>query len=1051
MKDQPSQQEKRGPIAWMAGNSVAANLIMLVCLIGGFLALRNMKQELFPDIQFDVVEVSVAYPGATPEDVEEGIILPIEQAVEDLEGIDEITSTAYEGYGIVSIKLQEGVDAEKLTQDIKSEIDRITSFPEDAEEPQVRLLSRKREVLTVALYGDVDRGVLHELAEQVRDQFIQDPDITQVDISGLPPLEIAVEISQEDLRRYGLTLDEVANRIRKNSLDLPAGGLKTKSGEILIRVKERRDYGRQFAQLPIITTADGSKVLLGEIATIKDAFEESDRYTTYNGKPAVMLQVYRVGRQTPIEVADAVHRQIKKITPLLPPGIHIGIFHSMAKKYRQRVQLLLKNAAYGLVLVLILLALFLEARVAFWVALGIPVSFLGSFLFLPAAGVTINMISLFAYIIAIGIIVDDAIVVGENTYHYHQQGIPFLKAAIRGAREVAMPVTFSILTNIATFMPLYFVPGVVGKFFKMIPIVVSTVFLISLGESLFVLPAHLGHHKERHRRGISAWLHQKQQAFSKGFRRWVETRYAPLLAFAIRHRIVTLAISVGLLASVVSYALSGRMGLGLFPTIEMDFSRASVVLPYGSPVEKTELVVKRLLEGARRVIDECGHPELIKSTICDIGINGSHTAYVRIELAEPEIRKKIMSTEEFTRRWREAVGEVVGVKSLVFASDIGGPGGRSRPIAVELSHRDINVLEKASKELSRALAVYPRVKDIDDGFQLGKQEIDFTIKPEGKSLALTAWDIARQIRSAFYGAEAIRQQRGRNEIKVMVRLPKNERITEQTIDNLMIRTPLGTYVPLREIASASLGRSYTTINRRNGRRVIQVTADAIPRSRADEILNDLKRSILPKLMQKYPNLSYSFEGARAEITESIASLKFTFTLALMVIYAMLAIPFRSYIQPFIIMMSIPFGIVGAFLGHLIMGYDLCLFSLFGIVALSGVVVNDSLVMIDFANRRRRDNKMSPFHAIQSAAIQRFRPILLTTLTTFGGLAPMIFETSVQARFLIPMAISLGFGLLFATFITLIIIPCLYIIIEDIRVWIIRHTIRPANASEGYER
>ena len=1032
MKRQVPLEERPGPIAWMAGNSVAANLIMLMCLIGGFLALRNMKKEVFPDVEYDVVEVSVAYPGATPEDVEEGIILSIEQAVQDLEGIDEITSIANEGYGTVRIKLLEGVDGERLAQDIKSEVDRITSFPEDAEEPEVRLVAHRRGVLSVVLYGDVDRIVLHELSEQVRDYFLQDPDITQVDVSGLPPLEIGIEISQENLRRYGLTLQEVSARLRDASVDLPAGGLKTKSGEILVRVRERRDYGRQFARLPIITTPDGSQVLLGDIATIKDAFEESDRYTTYNGKPAVMLEVYRVGRQTPTQVADAVRRRLAEITPNLPPGIQTGIFHDRSEVYQQRVQLLLKNGTYGLVLVLILLAVFLEARVAFWVALGIPVSFLGSFLFLPATDVTINMVSLFAYIIAVGIVVDDAIVVGENTYYYHQQGLPFMKAAIRGAREVAMPVTFSVLTNIVTFMPLFFVPGVVGKLFKMIPIVVCIVFLISLGESLFVLPAHLGHHRERLRSGITAWIHRKQQAFSKGFRRWVEGRYGPFLSMTIRHRYVTVAFAISLLALVVSYAFSGRMGIELFPTVEMDFSQASVVLPYGSPVEKTQAVVDRLLKGAHRVIAECGHDELVKSTICDIGINGSHTARVRVELADPEIREKIMSTEEFTRRWREAVGEVAGVKSLVFASDIGGPGGRSRPITVELSHRDIAVLEQASRELARELEAYPRVKDVDDGFQPGKQQIDFTIKPEAKSLSLTSRDIARQIRSAFYGAEVLRQQRGRNEIKIMVRLPESERTTEQTVNDLMIRTPAGTYVPLREIAVAHRGRSYTTINRRNGRRVVQVSSDITPRSKAGEVLDDLKSNILPRLMQKYPGLLYSFEGQQAEIRDSIASLKFTSILALMVIYAMLAIPFRSFVQPLIIMMSIPFGIVGAFIGHLIMGYDLCILSLFGIVALSGVVVNDSLVMIDFANRRRRQGRMSHSRAIHSAAIQRFRPILLTTLTTFGGLAPMIFEKSLQARFLIPMAISLGFGLLFATFITLVMIPSLYMIIEDLR-------------------
>jgi multidrug efflux pump subunit AcrB len=644
------------------------------------------------------------------------------------------------------------------------------------------------------------------------------------------------------------------------------------------------------------------------------------------------------------------------------------------------------------------------------------------------------MISLFAYIISLGIVVDDAVVVGENIYRYRQEGFSYLQAAVKGAREVAMPVTFSILTNVVTFLPLYFIPGTMGRIFKMIPLVVITVFMISLGESLFILPAHLGHQKKRTRWGPFAWLHDKQQAFSLGFRRLIITWYGPFLGWVLRarHRYLTIAVAMCILGVLLSYPLSGRMGFGLFPTVESDWSQASVVLPYGSPVEKTEAVMKRLLAGARNVIAKGGDPKLVEGVITDVGRGGSHMGRMRIMMAKPEIRDEIMTTGEFTDRWRKAVGEIAGVESMRFASDSGGPGGRRRAITVELSHMDVAVLEKASAELAATLEAFPLVKDADDGFQPGKEQLDFSMKPEGESLGLTATGVARQVRSALYGAEVVRQQRGRNEIRIRVKLPEEERASEHTIDEFLVRTRSSTFVPLAEIANRKRGRAYTAINRRNGRRVVHVSADVTPRSKIGEVLGALQSEELPALLAKYGGLQYSFEGHRADMRESMGSLKVTFSLAMLAIYALLAIPFRSYVKPFIVMASIPFGVIGAILGHLIMGYDLSIPSMFGIVALSGVVVNDSLVMIDFANRREREIACTPFDAIHTAAIQRFRPVMLTTLTTFGGLAPMIFETSRQARFLIPMALSLGFGILFATFITLVLLPCLYMLASDLR-------------------
>jgi len=795
-------------------------------------------------------------------------------------------------------------------------------------------------------------------------------------------------------------------------------------------VMERRDYGRVFARTPIITAPDGTQVLLADLATIHDDFQDTDRRALYNGKPAIMLNVYRVGSQSPTQVEAAALRQLDDVRQSLPPGAAIDVRRNMADVYRQRAHLLVRNGMIGLTLVMVMLGLFLELRLAFWVMMGIPASFLGSLLFLPAMDVSINLISMFAYILVLGIVVDDAIVVGENVYYHHQQGRPFGEAAVVGAREMAMPVTFSILTNIVTFIPLFFVSGTMGKIFKCIPIVVTVVFLISLLESLFVLPAHLGHHKERTRRGLNRWLHAAQQWFGRAFVTGVHRLFGPFLDRVLRWRYALIAVSFCVLVVTVAFAWSGRMGFDMMPSVESDFARVDVTLPYGAAVEKTEAIVERIYQAAAQVIEECGHPELVEGIFAEVGSEGSHTAHVEVFLADAEDREDIMTTEDFVRRWREATGPIMGADNVTFSSDFGGPG-HGAGITVELSHRDITVLEQASAELSEGLATYPLCKDVNDGFQPGKQQVDFTIRPEGKSLGLTAQSVARQVRSAFYGAEVLRQQRGRQEIKVMVRLPEEERISEQNLEDLMLRTSSGVEVPLREVVDAERGRAYTTIERREGRRVVQVTANVSPREKAGEVQSGLISTELPALVDKYAGLTYSFEGRQAEMRESVASLTAGYILAVLAIFGLLAIPFRSYVQPLIIMTSIPFGVIGAIFGHLIMGFSLSVVSMFGVVALSGVVVNDALVLVDAANRRRRQIGLSAHDAALEAAMQRFRPVFLTTVTTFCGLAPMIFETSIQAQMMIPMAISLGFGILFATLITLLLVPCLYLVVEDV--------------------
>jgi multidrug efflux pump subunit AcrB len=1000
---------------------------MIFLLLGGLFMTSRIKQEVFPEFDLDMVTVSVGYSGASPEEVEQGIILAVEEAIRAIVGVKELTATAAEGKGTVTAELEEGVDQQKIYQEIKQEIDRITTFPEDAEEPEVSLVTHLREVIALNLYGDVSEMALRETADSVRDRLLQSPDITQVELHGVRDYEIQVEVPLDRLRAYGLTLEEISEAIDNASVEIPGGSVDTASGDILLRIKDRRDWASEFARIPVVTTADGSVVYLEDIATVREGFEDSDQSAVYNGSRCINIDIYRVGAQTPIGVAGAVRTAMGEIELDLPTGISWNISRDQAKVYQQRLELLLKNAFMGLLLVLVVLGLFLEFRLAFWVTMGIPTAFLGSLLFLPVMGVSINMISLFAFIVALGIVVDDAIVAGENIYEYQQQGMGFARAAVLGARDVAVPIAFSILTNVVAFLPLYFIPGTMGKIWKVVPLVVITVFLISWIESLLILPGHLAHLKRRPAGSSTSRLQRWQQAFTGRVTQFINEVYGPFLNLCIHWRTLTVALCLTVLVVVLSYALSGRMGIILMPRVESDHADVTAVLPVGSPMEKVEAVQKKLAAAMTAVAAENGGDQLLEGIYSRIEEN-----QVKVNAYLTDVGVRPLNTGEVTRLWREKLGPLVGLESLRFESDGGGPGSGA-DLTVELSHSDINVLDQASAALAEGLAGFSNVKDIDDGYTPGKQQLDFSIKLEGQSLGLTSAEVARQVRNAFSGAEALSQQRGPNEVTVRVRLPENERTSEYNVEHLMIHTPAGLFVPLAEIATVERGRAYTSISRRDARRTVTVSASVEPMGETSQVQAALSSTLLPELARTFPGLSYGYEGRQADMKESMQSLIGGFVLSMLAIYFLLAIPFRSYSQPLIVMIAIPFGIVGAILGHLLMGYNLSLMSMMGIVALAGVVVNDSLVLIDYANRQRRDGA-GAVDAIRFAGLRRFRPIILTTLTTFGGLAPMIFEHSRQARFMIPMALSLGFGILFATVITLILVPCLYLLIEDFHQW-----------------
>ncbi|MBI1291038.1 MMPL family transporter [bacterium] len=1011
-------------MAWMARNHVTANLLMLFFLVGGLFSAFNIKQEVFPEFTLDAVTVSVRYPGASPAEVEQGVILAIEEAVRGVENVVEVTSTANEGSARVQIEYNPGADSQKVYQDIQQQVDRITTFPLDAEEPEVTLASRRRDVMEIQVYGEASEWALRHAAEEVRDKLLQTDGITQVELDGARDFEIHIMPDMDALRSYGMTLQDVATVVSRTAVEVPAGGIDTSGGEILVRFNERRNVAREFATIPVLTTPEGGVVLLSDVAEVREGFEDSDNFASYNGRRAIGISIYRIGDETPISVATAAREAVSTIESTLPAGIHLAINDDNSLVYRDRLRLLLKNMGMGLILVLVVLGLFLEPRLAFWVTMGIPTSFLGSFLILPFFGISLNMISMFAFIIALGIVVDDAIVVGENIHDLRVSGVPPLEAAIRGTKDVGVPVLFSVLTNCVTFIPLAFIPGTFGKIWAVIPFVVISVFTISLIESLFVLPAHIAHLSARSRNPLIRILMVLQRGVDLSFQFFIRRVFDPFMKGCIHLRYLVVAVSVAILFLMTSFALSGRMGMTLMPRVEADHSNVTATLPVGSPLHRMEAVQRRIEEAATAVAARHGGEALVTGVYSSIN---SNTVRSRVYLTPPDVRP--LSTTAFTTEWRKEVGELVGVDLLRFEADRGGPGSGAS-LTVQLSHARVDRLEAAAERLGTLLADFPNVSDIDDGYQPGKRQYDFSLKPEGRSLGLTSTEVARQIRSAFEGSEAIRQQRARDEVTVRVFLPDDDRKVEYTIEQMMIRTPNGGDVPLRQIADVNRSRAYQSISRTDGRRTLNVSANVTPNDQTNQVMASLQADVLPQLMKDYPGLTWTYAGSQSDMRESIGSLGGSFILALICLYSLIAIPFKSYFQPLIVMIAIPFGVVGAICGHLLMNYSLSVISLMGIIALSGVVINSALIMIVYANEQRALGR-SAFEAIHDAGIRRFRPILLTTATTFGGLAPMIFETSRQARFMIPMAISLGYGLVFATAITLLLVPSLYMIGDDI--------------------
>ena len=1043
----PTTTEK-GLIAWFASNHVAANLLMLLILAFGLVSTFTIRKQTTPDFELNNVQVVVPYLGAAPQEVEEGVVVKIEEAIQDINGIVEINSVSREGSGRVTAEVATGEDINEILNEIKTRVDAISTFPGLTERPVIEKQEFPIHVVFVALHGDMDEYARKAMAQQVRDELMALPLVNQVQFLGDRDYEISVQISEHTLREYGLTMSEVSQAIRDSSVDLPGGTIKSERGDILLRTEGQVYTGLEFEQIVLRTHPDGTRLLLGDIAQIDDGFVETDGYGRFDGETTAMMRVLASGQQNELSTANAVREYIDERSATLPDGIELDIWVDRSHYLRGRLDMMLSNMLQGALLVILILALFLRLKVALWVIVGIPIAFFGALWLMPLGPwpVTINMISLFGFILVLGIVVDDAIIIGESIYTEIRAEGHTLDNTIRGARRVAVPATFGVLTTIAAFAPMLFVGGIVGPFFEAMSVVVILCLLFSLVESKLILPAHLAHtrikpidEKEIFRplkeipiaRRAPLLFQRLNRYVQRGLRYVIEQRYQPLLEKAVDARGVTVAIFVSVLILTIGVLNSGRVRTVLFPEIPGDFIQVQLQMQDGTAPAVRNAALSRLERAALDLNAErvAEYPDEI-APIRHLGVftQGDVGGIIFAEMPLDEDRP--LNGDDIEVMWRERVGEIPGVKELTFSG--GDNVGGGAPLSFNLSGDSYESLERAARELERELATFDGVFDIRNSINAGGDEISLSIKPEAEALGLTMSSLGRQVRQAFFGEEAQRIQRGQDELKVMVRYPVEERRSVADLENMRIRTPNGDEVPFNSVADVEFGKAYSSISRQNRKRVVTVSADVDPDPEVvepGEVIDEISEEFIPELLSRYPGVQYALEGASLEETEFRRNLSVASIAALFLIYALIAVPLRSYLQPVIIMAVIPFGLTGAVIGHWLLGIAVSMFSLFGLIALAGVVVNDSIILVDFINKARAAGQ-SARSAVLESGPRRFRAIVLTSMTTAAGLMPIMLEKSVQAQFVIPMAVSLAFGILFATVITLFLVPCLYLLQLD---------------------
>tara|TARA_Y100000590_G_scaffold165447_1_gene189457 strand:- start:1510 stop:4710 length:3201 start_codon:yes stop_codon:yes gene_type:complete len=1057
-----------GPIRWMIRNRVTANLLMVFILVAGSFGAISLRKQVFPEFSPELINISVAYPGASPIEVEEAIVVPTEAALESIDEVEEVNATASQNLAVVTAELRSGVDKQRVLDEVKSAIDRIRTFPVQIERPIVNLASPRSQVIQLVLSGNVGERALKVLAKEARDDLIALGAISDVQISGARDYELSIEVSSDVLDAYGFSLSQLATIVRRESLELSGGEIETRDGRVLLRTQGRNETSEDFRDIVVLADADGTEVLLSDIATVTDGFADSDLAATFNGQRAVVVTAYRVGEESVLDVAEAVHTYVASFSARLPEGVTASVWQDQSVVLDGRLKLLIKNGILGLTLVLIALTLFLDLKLAAWTAIGIGISFIGAFALLAPLGVTMNTISLFGFILALGIVVDDAIVMGENIFAEREKGRSPLEAAEVGAIRIARPVIFAVLTTVVAFAPLLFIEGTLGRLLIDLPLVVITVLLLSLVEALFILPMHLSHDDASIRTSnrFLGRINETRARIDIALQKFISGPLTRGVRFSILNPGVIMS---GALASIlICFGLigGGRLPFSFLPSIQGETVVANLQMPPGTSVERTLEVIQEIETSVLRAGDRMAmdlpsdHPSPIQNLYSVVGGGGggggpgqtdtprsssSSRASLTVELPNPEV--SAFTPLDFETAWRAELPELSGVRSFAITSDFFRV---AEAIQVQLASGDEQALKAASADVARELAQFSGVFDILTDDDRGEQEFQIDLRPDARTLSITLEDLANQVRGAFFGAEVQRLQRDGEEMPVYIRLPESERDAVADLLIFRVSTPGGARVPLDQVATVSLGSTPTSITRREGERIVSVTADTDESVvTTDEVNRQLERVVLPMLSERHPGVSFSLSGERAEQDDTFASLGRGFMLALLGIFALLAIPLNSYIQPLVIMSAIPFGIVGALIGHAIIGVPVGLFSLFGIIGLTGVVVNDTLVFMDFVNAEKARGLVLE-DALLNAARQRFRPIFLTSLTTFLGISPLIFERSIQAQFLAPTAVSLGFGILFATLLIMVVVPALAVTEDRIVRWFKRRRTMTVEGSAAAE-
>ncbi len=1027
----------KGLIAWFVHNKVAANLLMITILLSGFYAMTHVPVESSPQYERKRIFVKAAYPGSTPDDMEEAVTSRIEEAIFDLPGITDMNSTASAGSGSVTMKVDDGFEYREVVDDVKARVDMIRNFPDDMEIPEVGVMSRRFEVISVVVTGDMPEKELQGIGQRVRDELAGIPEITQVDLTGIRPFEISIDIPEQTLNEYGLALGDVATAIRRSSMELPAGSIQSKEREIAVRTTQKANTGRDFGEIIIKTNKDGTLLRVRDVASVRDGFAEEPILNKFNGKKCITIEVYRVGEQDAIAIAQRVREYVEQAAERYPDNVEVSYWRDRSKYINKRIDSLVTNAVQGGLLVFILLSLFLRVQLAFWVLMGLPVSIIGAFAFMPVFDITINYTSIFAFILVLGIVVDDAIVTGESVYQHLEKGEEPTASAINGTKEVGVAVTFGVFTTILAFGALLLMEGERSKMFTMIPAIVIPVLLLSLVESKLILPSHINHPLSSKRIPL---ITPMQEGVSRGTDWFICRIYQPILSRSIKRPLLTISIFLAVFIIIASVISSGWLRFNFFPRVQSEVARATLTMPVGTPFETTQRHIEKIENAALKIKAkyEGEGDEIITDLFSSVGTKASsrmglasNTGRVMLEMIPPELRENKVSSMQIAREWRREVGDIPGAKQLTIGSHIHSAGAA---VDIALHGDSFSELNQLSEKIKGQLEGYSGLYDISDNYETGNEQIELKLKPAAELLGISLADLAHQVRWAFHGQEVQRFQRGRNEVKVFVRYPKNERRSLDSLKSMLIKTGSGDNIPLEEVAVIRYDRGPAAIQHTDRFRTIHITAEA---NRGEVNIPLLRQAIgeqVSELLIDYPGITYEQAGEAKEQAETFGSLFWGFMLVLFLMYVMLAVPLKSYIQPIVVMSAIPFGLLGAVGGHLLMGLDLSIQSILGMLALTGVVVNDSLVMVDYTNQSRAKG-MALMEAINTAGKVRFRAILLTSLTTFIGLIPLMFSGNTQAQFLIPMAVSLGYGVLFATFITLLLTPCVYLVVEWKREWI----------------